>query len=85
MQAPHARTRLLNISVSRLPLSLVQSVCAVLFEYTISIFFSLQGQSYVNDEAFLDSELGEEMLSGQARVADLWSVPTAEEALTKFG
>ncbi|CAM9213846.1 unnamed protein product, partial [Scytosiphon promiscuus] len=38
-----------------------------------------------DEELFLDSELGEEMLSGQSKVADLWTVLTAEEALTKFG
>lgn len=37
------------------------------------------------DHASLDCELGEEMLSGEAKVADLWSVCTAEEAVGKFG
>ena len=42
-------------------------------------------QRSANDEASLDCELGEEMLSGEAKVTDLWSVSTAEEALGKFG
>lgn len=51
----------------------------------LSSYFSRQGHGYRDENALLDSELGEEMLSGQAKVADLWSVHTAEEALTKFG
>lgn len=42
------------------------------------------GQRSADHEA-LDCELGEEMLSGGAKVADLWSVCTAEEAVGKFG
>ena len=33
----------------------------------------------------LDVELGEEVLSGEPNVTDLWSVRTVEEALAKFG
>lgn len=39
-----------------------------------------------NDEASsLDCEIGEEMLSAEAKVADLWAVHTAQEAVGKFG
>ncbi|CAN0172306.1 unnamed protein product [Ectocarpus sp. 12 AP-2014] len=39
----------------------------------------------VDDESFLESQLGEEVLSGEGKVAELWSVSTAEEAVGKFG
>lgn len=43
------------------------------------------GSQPPSDGALLGAELGEEMLSGEAKVADLWSVHTAEEATGKFG
>lgn len=42
-------------------------------------------QGSADHEASLNCELGEEMLSGEAKVVDLWSVCTAEEAVGKFG
>lgn len=42
-------------------------------------------QGSAGHEALLDCELGEEMLNGEAKVADLWSVYSAEEAVGKFG
>lgn len=33
----------------------------------------------------LDVELGEEILSGEPNVTNLWSVQTVEEAIAKFG
>lgn len=33
----------------------------------------------------VDSELGEEVLSGEANLTDLWSVQTLEDAVGKFG
>lgn len=42
-------------------------------------------QGSAQHEETLDCELGEEMLSGEAKVADLWSVCTAEEAVGRYG
>eukprot|EP00903_Cladosiphon_okamuranus_P010376 g9815.t2 len=42
-------------------------------------------QASADHEASLDCELGEEMLSGEATVANLWSVCTIQEAVGKFG
>lgn len=50
-----------------------------------AVHLSLQAHGCVDDEAFLESQLGEEVLSGEGKVADLWSVRTAEEAVGKFG
>lgn len=55
------------------------------FRFRWPICLILLCQRSTDDKASLDCELGEEMLSGEAKVANLWSVSTAQEALGKFG
>lgn len=70
----HLRIKTILVVTLCRQIALVHPLCATRLPFS-------QESTDVN----LASELGEEMLSGEVEVTDLWSVITAEEALGKFG